>query len=244
MARNFHLRAPDSLNFDIYILHTNPGTEFKFASAQYFFRFNPDVANGGTLKYRIIGSDLPSSMWPRNPTVTGNELRLAANIIPAKGDAPVISSNFPGTMIVRLSLKTSASSFSPGQPFDIRWRNSDDPPLFTKVSAFIGSLVVEITTPATHSVDTTTIGIHNISTNIPKEYNVFQNYPNPFNPTTNIKFDIPKQSKVNLKVFGILGKEIATLVNEELNPGTYEANFDASIFQAEFISLQNSAGNL
>jgi hypothetical protein len=74
-----------------------------------------------------------------------------------------------------------------------------------------------------------------------------QNYPNPFNPETKIKFSVPVDSrirgndrggafgndkggngKVVLKVYDILGKEIETLVNEKLNPGTYEVTFNAS----------------
>jgi hypothetical protein len=58
--------------------------------------------------------------------------------------------------------------------------------------------------------------------NIPNKNNLSQNYPNPFNPSTKIKFDIPKGSLVKLKIYDILGREVATLVNEKLNPGTYE----------------------
>jgi len=69
-----------------------------------------------------------------------------------------------------------------------------------------------------------------ISTEIPDGYILYQNYPNPFNPMTNIKFQIPKSGFVNMIVYDILGKEIATLVNEELKPGTYEVNWDGSGF--------------
>ena len=56
-------------------------------------------------------------------------------------------------------------------------------------------------------------------------YNLTQNYPNPFNPSTNIKYQISKNSFVTLKVYDILGKEVATLVNENLQAGTYETQF-------------------
>ena len=59
-------------------------------------------------------------------------------------------------------------------------------------------------------------------------YTLFQNYPNPFNPGTNIKFVIPKSSFVNLKVYNVLGKEVATLVNEEKPAASYEVEFEAS----------------
>ena len=55
-----------------------------------------------------------------------------------------------------------------------------------------------------------------------------QNYPNPFNPVTNISFSIPVGSAVSLKIFDVLGREISTLVNEELFQGEYKYSFDAS----------------
>jgi hypothetical protein len=85
---------------------------------------------------------------------------------------------------------------------------------------------------------TEVIGIHNISTEIPAEFSLSQNYPNPFNPTTKIKFEIPAHLSfpnasignllVSLKIFDILGREVQTLVNESIKPGTYEASFDGS----------------
>ncbi|MEO8513767.1 MAG: SBBP repeat-containing protein [Ignavibacteria bacterium] len=72
------------------------------------------------------------------------------------------------------------------------------------------------------------IGIQQISTIIPQKYSLIQNYPNPFNPTTNIQFSIPESGFVKLTVFDMLGREIEILVSEELNPGTYEADFDGS----------------
>lgn len=61
-----------------------------------------------------------------------------------------------------------------------------------------------------------------------QEYSLSQNYPNPFNPKTNIKFSIPKNTFVELKVFDILGKEIIILCNGFLKQGLYNAEFDAS----------------
>jgi hypothetical protein len=60
------------------------------------------------------------------------------------------------------------------------------------------------------------------------DYKLAQNYPNPFNPTTDIKFTVAKEGHVTLKVYDLLGKEIATLVNENMPAGGYKADFDAS----------------
>jgi hypothetical protein len=60
------------------------------------------------------------------------------------------------------------------------------------------------------------------------EYHLSQNYPNPFNPSTNIEFDLPKTSKVTLKVFNILGEEVATLLSASLLSGSHSVEWDAS----------------
>lgn len=63
---------------------------------------------------------------------------------------------------------------------------------------------------------------------IPTLYTLDQNYPNPFNPTTNIRFAVPVADKVTLKIYDVLGQEVATLLNEFKKAGTYEVSFDAS----------------
>ncbi len=72
------------------------------------------------------------------------------------------------------------------------------------------------------------VGISNNGTEIPSVYSMEQNYPNPFNPVTNIKFSIPASGNVKLVVFDILGREVATLLNEVKTAGNYTADFDAS----------------
>lgn len=59
-------------------------------------------------------------------------------------------------------------------------------------------------------------------------FNLYQNYPNPFNPATTIRFQIPFRQRIELKVFDILGREVATLVNEEKLAGVYEVTFNAA----------------
>lgn len=64
------------------------------------------------------------------------------------------------------------------------------------------------------------------------EYKLYQNYPNPFNPTTKIKFYIPNDILTTLKVYDLLGREITTIVNEDLKAGEYEYEFDASEYNS------------
>jgi hypothetical protein len=70
--------------------------------------------------------------------------------------------------------------------------------------------------------------INPISGSIPDKFELSQNYPNPFNPITNIKYQIIENGFVNLKIYDIVGREIATLVNKNQTAGTYETKFDAS----------------
>ena len=68
----------------------------------------------------------------------------------------------------------------------------------------------------------------NVDVTVPLEFALDQNYPNPFNPSTTISYSIPVKSRVTLKIFNALGKEIITLVNEEKSEGNYDVKFDAS----------------
>ena len=72
------------------------------------------------------------------------------------------------------------------------------------------------------------VGVNQISQQIPDKYQLMQNYPNPFNPSTKITFALPKKDFVKLSVYDILGRRVTDLVNEELNAGTFEYNFDGA----------------
>jgi hypothetical protein len=74
----------------------------------------------------------------------------------------------------------------------------------------------------------TVTGIHGIGETIPTSFRLSQNYPNPFNPNTKIQFSILRKSVVTLKIYDILGKEIATLVNEVKSAGSYSVDFNGS----------------
>jgi hypothetical protein len=97
------------------------------------------------------------------------------------------------------------------------------------------------------------VGITKISSEIPEEFNLFQNYPNPFNPTTKIRFEIPlrrgldgtdgDRQGVFLKVYDELGREIQTLVNENLSPGTYEIDWDGTNYPSGVYYYTISAGD-
>jgi hypothetical protein len=78
---------------------------------------------------------------------------------------------------------------------------------------------------------------------LPKDINLSQNYPNPFNPSTKIEYSIPEASFVQLKVYDILGNEVATLVNEEQSAGTYRADFSGNDLASGLYIAKLQAGN-
>jgi len=72
------------------------------------------------------------------------------------------------------------------------------------------------------------VGVHNNGNEIPNAYRLSQNYPNPFNPSTKINFAIPISGNVTIKVYDIIGRETATILNKDMKAGSYTVDFDAS----------------
>ena len=86
-------------------------------------------------------------------------------------------------------------------------------------------------------------GIQDYLSMVPKEYTLQQNFPNPFNPTTTIRYKIPARGFVTLKVYDVLGNEIATLVDEEKQAGSYGVEFNASTLSSSVYLYQLQAGD-
>jgi len=78
---------------------------------------------------------------------------------------------------------------------------------------------------------------------VPNKFELSQNYPNPFNPSTRIKYQVAINSQVSLKVFDVLGNEVATLVNEEKPAGNYEVEFNASQLSSGVYFYKLTAGS-
>ncbi|MCX7833941.1 MAG: T9SS type A sorting domain-containing protein, partial [Ignavibacteria bacterium] len=89
----------------------------------------------------------------------------------------------------------------------------------------------------------------NVSTDIRKicgviqeNFSLYQNYPNPFNPNTTIRFDLPKKEFVKLKIYDLLGREVETLVNEQLDAGSYSVDWNASQYPSDVYLYVIAAG--
>ncbi len=235
-AANLTNPSPNTLEWDVYLLHTNPSvTPYFYGAAQYFFNFNPDIANGGTLTYSKVtgatGSQLPPAYQPVNPSVSGNILRLASNLPGSVEDSVLISSTLPGTKVLRMRLRTSATAFA-NVPLGLQWRSVVPDP-FTKLAAFTGEdnlTLIDISTPSTHFIDTTFTGTGPVTTSsiIPTEFSLSQNFPNPFNPTTKIEYSIPVEGKVSILIYDIAGREVMNLVNTNQTAGFYSVNFNGA----------------
>lgn len=87
------------------------------------------------------------------------------------------------------------------------------------------------------------LGLEDDANILPEDYALYQSYPNPFNPSTTIKYSIPNSDIVNIKVFDILGREVAVLLNEYKPAGTYNIEFNASRFASGVYFYQLHSGN-
>ena len=90
------------------------------------------------------------------------------------------------------------------------------------------------------------IGVTDVAdaeTQIPESYSLAQNYPNPFNPSTTIRFSLPNAGKTQLKIYDLLGREVADLIDEFRNAGTHTVTFDASRLATGIYFYKLTAGN-
>ncbi len=83
----------------------------------------------------------------------------------------------------------------------------------------------------------------NTNNNIPEQYYLSQNYPNPFNPNTKIDFSVPKNSLVTIKIYDVVGKEVAVLVNRDFTIGSYTIDFNASTLTSGVYFYKITAGD-
>lgn len=72
-----------------------------------------------------------------------------------------------------------------------------------------------------------TTTVQGVNPEVLEDFSISQNYPNPFNPSTKIEFVIPKSGFVSLKIYDLLGKEVAQLINEQMTAGKHSINFNA-----------------
>jgi hypothetical protein len=132
-----------------------------------------------------------------------------------------------GQQIVRSIVDTTFPN-----PGAYRWLIPTDLTVDTSYKIIITSITdpsIIDTSDASFSI-TPPGGVEIINLEVPDDYQLFQNYPNPFNPGTTIRYSIPTQSQVRLRVYNSIGENIADLINDNQNAGSYEINWDAGNF--------------
>ena len=98
----------------------------------------------------------------------------------------------------------------------------------TEIPLEVFSIIVEEPAWGQWDAEAVITNVNQIDSGIPMVFSLKQNYPNPFNPATTIQYSIPEAEKVVLTIYNVLGQQVATLMNEVQNPGTYQATFDAA----------------
>lgn len=166
-------------------------------------------ADGRRLNDEVV-STINGSFTAKKFVITPNLSYLLT--VPPFPPVPVSIANFPDTVWLAQDIWT-VKSYTPSQTVDLSQ-------LGQAVRFTIPGEILTLTSPP--SV------INPIGSVVPAEYKLSQNYPNPFNPATKISFDIPSNEYVKLSVYNALGKEVETLVSENLKAGKYEVNFIGS----------------
>jgi hypothetical protein len=221
--------------YGLYIIDiTNPSSPFLINRFQNITSYAQDISVKDGYAYIADGYggvEVVDVIDPMNPSVIGYfDLIDGSTGIKVDGNYAYMSEYILGGLqIVDISnpaIPTLAGWYQPSGVFALGVESFNG---FVYVSDGLGGIQIYrnlLVTPV--SVEATNNPVNN--------FNLEQNYPNPFNPTTKIKYTIPKvianevkQSQlVTLKVYDILGNEVATLVNEEQAPGVYEVEFNTS----------------
>lgn len=234
----------------IYSVQSFPPLPFPY----YIFKIDRDSVfnNHKYFLYNRYNISLLSSEWIRYDSATGNLLAYSSSggcsnfandkIIDSLPSSPgnIINCNYQGfstreclnEMIISVfnNIPTILKEFKHdgliynlthyAKNFGIYFSCSGEPPPCSAYSTLIGCIINGIVYG-----DTTLSEINLAGDKLPEGFYLSQNFPNPFNPETIINYELPTKSFVSVKVYDVLGKEIATLVNEKQNAGRYSVEF-------------------
>lgn len=118
-----------------------------------------------------------------------------------------------------------------------------NPPFTSALTTVNDSTVALVNNTTFNIINPTLVGTGSNVTELPKEFKMYENYPNPFNPTTTIKYDIANNSFVKLVVYDLAGKEVETLVSNNLQAGSYEATWSGSNYSSGVYFARIEAGS-
>jgi hypothetical protein len=249
IVQTYHLQVSTSASFNTLVVDNASlnSTSFRMgpvgASTTYYWRVNNTNA-AGTSTWSAAASFTAAAPFIQVLSPNGGELIHAGS-----------------SYVVRWQSNISDT-------LDIKLMNGSDPVLVIGNGIVSGTHALQWQVPATAqagsnyrvmitSRNTTGVsGISNIpftltsavttvsaNDNVPAEYALSQNYPNPFNPTTVIRFTVPQQTNVSLKVYDMLGREVAVLTDGDRPPGSYAVQFDASRYSSGVYIYRLLAGS-
>ena len=220
-----------SMTFPLYTGQNNTLQDFHAYLPDYGMEFNKSIDS--------INPTSTSVVRMRNPVMGpySGQVTYTAVISPSPA---------PGTLTPTFSPSNIRTFTGVNDSVLINTTSTNNVPLGLYTVAVTG---VETGGPRTHSrsyqirVGNFT-GIQNTNSEVPVKYSLEQNYPNPFNPVTNIKFGLPKSSFVTLKIYDILGREVAVLVNNlNIAAGNYVYDFNAANVPSGIYFYRISAGD-
>jgi len=202
----------------------------------YFYPNNPAAGDTLTITTHVRNFSLI-------PTPTPVTVKYYLND-PDSGGIPIIGVNGTNTVSTNSYIQDRGTSL-----VEFKWVVPSGLPQYPRIYAILDgdNTITEIHEDNNKGFNVLGVssvsGIGDENNIIPEEYVLYQSYPNPFNPSTRIKYSIPNSDKVSLKVYDILGREVATLVNDYQNAGTYTVEFNASKFASGVYFYRLNSGN-
>lgn len=183
-----------------------------------------------TIKYNSLGD----SVWVKRYNGDANDID-EGNAIALDKTGNVFVTGISKNVATAFDYTTIKYSFEGAEEWVTKYTNSDFAGSDEEPTAMFVDTLSNVYVTGMSALDYATVKYIQIPTSvdnflqfIPDRFTLQQNYPNPFNPVTTIQYSIPQRSNVTLKVYDVLGKEIALLVNEEKDRGVYNVNFDAT----------------
>lgn len=180
--------------------------------------------NGGTtwnVDYNLTSVGLRDYSWCASDSNTSAGGYIIAAVVDQNGDSVTIRRGTPGALGTFLYKRNSVQSTGLLAPVCAIYKEGN-----TLYSAF--AYAGQGPSSVYYNSENLIIGIEPIGNGVPDKFDLSQNYPNPFNPSTKINFSLPKSGNVEMRVYDLLGKEVAVLVNEFKSAGTYAVDFNAA----------------
>lgn len=217
-------------------IEKNPES-YPVGTGQYSMKIQPDIANG--VRGVAISNDGADPMvnWIPKPSFAINRrpasLYFYYKCFPFGGDTIIGKVYFyKNGVVIGNPVFGTTQTISSWTAWEVPMTyNTSDVPDSATIFFVTGAYIQHsesILYVDNLSFDTLITSVSLTSNELPIKFNLAQNYPNPFNPTTNISFTIPSRSFVTIKLFDIIGREITTLVSEELRSGNYSRQWNAT----------------